>query len=136
LASLIGVIAFSSTGVAFLSVWLFSYPAGFNTIIGTIGMVGVAVNDSITLLSALEADPDANVGDPKAVREIVVINTRHILATSVTTIVSCLPLIIGGGGFWPPLAVSLAGGIVGSTLLALYFIPPVYLLLKRKKTKF
>lgn len=136
LASLIGVIAFSSAGMAFLSVWLFGYPAGFNTIIGTMGMVGVAVNDSITLLSALEADPDANIGDPKAVREIVVGNTRHVLTTSATTVVSCLPLIIGEGGFWPPLAVSLAGGVAGATLLSLYLIPPAYLLLRRKKTRF
>jgi multidrug efflux pump subunit AcrB len=39
-----------------------------------------------------------------------------------------IPLILGGGGFWPPLAVVIAGGVGGATILALYFIPPAYLL--------
>jgi multidrug efflux pump subunit AcrB len=32
-------------------------------------------------------------------------------------------------GFWPPLAIAIAGGLGGATLLALYYIPSVYLLL-------
>ena len=33
-----------------------------------------------------------------------------------------------GGGFWPPLAVAIAGGVGGATILALYFAPSAYLL--------
>jgi multidrug efflux pump subunit AcrB len=44
-----------------------------------------------------------------------------------------VPLILGGGGFWPPLAVAIAGGVVGATLLAIYFIPAAYLLLATNK---
>ena len=29
--------------------------------------------------------------------------TRHMITTTLTTIVGFLPLILGGGGFWPPL---------------------------------
>jgi multidrug efflux pump subunit AcrB len=39
------------------------------------------------------------------------------------------PLIIGGGGFWPPTAVAIAGGVAGATLLALILAPSCYLLL-------
>jgi multidrug efflux pump subunit AcrB len=46
-----------------------------------------------------------------------------------------VPLIAGGGGFWPPLAVPIAGGVAGATLLALYFIPSAYLLLVRWQSK-
>jgi Cu/Ag efflux pump CusA len=35
-------------------------------------------------------------------------------------------LLVVGGDFWPPLAVVLAGGVVGSTLLAVLFVPAVY----------
>ena len=38
------------------------------------------------------------------------------------------PLVLGGGGFWPPLAVAIAGGVGGATILALYFVPSAYVL--------
>ena len=44
---------------------------------------------------------------------------------------SDLPLIIEGGGFWPPLAITIAGGVAGATLLALVFVPSSYLLVNR-----
>ena len=133
LASLIGVIAICSVGLSLLSVWLFKYPFGFNPIIGTIGLVGVAVNDSITVLSALKENPDARKGDRKAIREVVVHATRHVLTTTFTTMSGFIPLIVSGGGFWPPLAVAIAGGIGGATILALFLIPSAYLLIVPKK---
>lgn len=133
LASLIGVIAICSVGLSLLSVWLFKYPFGFNPIIGTIGLVGVAVNDSITVLSALKENPDARQGDRKAIREVVIHATRHVLTTTFTTMGGFIPLILSGGGFWPPLAVAIAGGIGGATILALFLIPSAYLLIVSKR---
>ncbi|MDJ0675789.1 MAG: efflux RND transporter permease subunit [Calothrix sp. MO_167.B42] len=130
LASLIAAIAVLSVGLGLFSVWIFGYPYGFNPIIGTVGLIGVAVNDSITVLSALKNNPAARRGDKKAVQEVVVHATRHVLTTTLTTIFGFLPLILDGGGFWPPLAVVIAGGVAGATVLALYFIPSVYILLK------
>lgn len=135
LASLIGVVAFNSIGLGFLALWLLGYPFGFSAIIGLMGMIGVAVDDSITVLSALQENLDARVGDTKAVREVVLHSTRHVLTTTFTNMFGSVPLIVGGGGFWPPLAVAIAGGVAGATLLALYLIPPAYLLLNRKKAE-
>jgi multidrug efflux pump subunit AcrB len=54
---------------------------------------------------------------------------RHVVSTTLTTIGGFLPLLIFvGGDFWPPLAIVLAGGVVGSTILAVTFIPAAYLL--------
>ena len=133
LASLIGAIAICSVGLSLLSIWFFNFPFGFNPIIGTIGLVGVAVNDSITVLSALRENPDARKGDRKAVREVVLHATRHVLTTTFTTMSGFIPLIVSGGGFWPPLAVAIAGGIGGATILALFLIPSAYLLINRRK---
>jgi multidrug efflux pump subunit AcrB len=45
---------------------------------------------------------------------------------------SFLPiLVLVGGQFWPPLAVVLAGGVGGSTLLAWTFTPAAYALLSK-----
>ncbi|MTJ08364.1 efflux RND transporter permease subunit [Anabaena sp. UHCC 0204] len=128
LAGLIGMVAILSIGLGGLSVWLFGYPFGFNPIIGTVGLIGVAVNDSITVLTALKSDTLAQTGDRSAMVETVIHTTRHVLTTTFTTMAGFIPLILGGGGFWPPLAVVIAGGVGGATILALYFIPSAYLL--------
>lgn len=131
LAAVIAVIAVLSVGLGFGSLWLFSYPFGFTAILGTIALVGIAVNDSIVVLSALDKDLQAKTGGRTATREIVVRSTRHIISTTVTTVVGFIPLVLDPSGFWPPLAITIVCGLGGATLMALYFIPCVYLLICR-----
>ncbi len=128
LAALIGAVAVLSVGLSLGALALFDFPFGFMGIVGTMGLIGVAINDSIVVLAALREDPLAREGDPAAVRDVVVRSTRHVLSTTLTTIAGFLPLLLGGGGFWPPLATSIAGGVSGATILALYFIPSGYVL--------
>ncbi len=59
--------------------------------------------------------------------------TRHVFSTTVTTIAGFFPLILAGGGFWPPLAIAIASGVAGATILALYFVPAVYVLMNRRR---
>jgi multidrug efflux pump subunit AcrB len=37
-----------------------------------------------------------------------------------------LPLILAGGGFWPPFAIAIAGGTVLTTLLSFLFVPAAF----------
>ena len=128
MAGLIGAVAVLSVGLSLGALVLFGFPFGFMGIVGTMGLIGVAINDSIVVLAALREDPQASQGNPAAVRDVVVRSTRHVLSTTLTTVAGFLPLILGGGGFWPPLATSIAGGVSGATILALYFIPSGYVL--------
>ena len=68
---------------------------------------------------------------PSELAAVVAGSTRHILATTFTTMIGFLPLVLGGGKFWPPLAIVMSVGVGGATLLALYFTPSLYLLLHR-----
>ncbi|MDJ0599913.1 MAG: efflux RND transporter permease subunit [Crocosphaera sp.] len=135
LAGIIGVVGICSVGLGLFALWLFGYPFGFMAIIGSIGLVGVAINDSIVVLTAIKDDPEAKLGNPRAIREVVLHSTRHVLTTTFTTTIGFVPLLLGGGGFWPPLAVVIAGGIFGATLLALYFVPCSYLLIQKKTVR-
>ncbi|PZD70337.1 Nickel and cobalt resistance protein CnrA [Acaryochloris thomasi RCC1774] len=131
LAGVLAVVAIAAIGLAALALWTFDALFGFTAILGTLGLIGLALNDSIVVLAALQADPLARQGDRKATQEVVLKATRHIIATTVTTIIGFVPLMLDPTGFWPPLAIAIAGGLGGATLLALYFIPSTYLWLKR-----
>jgi len=99
---------------------------GFNAILGTMGLVGLAINGAIVVLSALRADPACASGNPAEVRRVVAGATRHIVATTLTTIGGFVPLIAFGGRFWGPLATAIAGGVGGSAILALYLAPALF----------
>ncbi|MCA9039925.1 MAG: efflux RND transporter permease subunit [Planctomycetaceae bacterium] len=131
LAGLIIIVAILSIGPGLGSLWLAGYPFGFMAIIGTMGLVGVAINDSIVVLAALRTDSRARNGDIEAIHHIVLEETRHVLATTITTVAGFLPLLVGPGGFWPPLAIAISGGVSAATIMALFLIPNSYLLLTR-----
>jgi multidrug efflux pump subunit AcrB len=129
LAALVALVALLSAGMGFLALKVAGYPLGFNPLIGTAGLVGVAINGAIVVLAAIRADTHARTGDPVAVTGAVLHSTRHVVATSLTTAGGFAPLLLfTGGDFWPPLAVVLAGGVLFSVPLALVFTPAVYCL--------
>ena len=132
-AMIIGAVAMMAVGFGGASLFLFGFPFGFMAIVGIMGLIGIAINDSIVVLTALREDPEASTGDPDAILKVTLHETRHVLATTFTTIAGFLPLLIAGGGFWPPMAIAIAGGVVGCTLLALIFVPSSYGWLARKK---
>ncbi|MBB6429168.1 efflux RND transporter permease subunit [Algisphaera agarilytica] len=131
MALILGGVAFSAVGLALLATWCYSFPVSFNMILGTLGLIGVALNDSIVVLAALKADPRIAQRDLDATVQTVVGCTRHIISTTATTVGGFLPLLVlVGGAFWPQLAIVLVGGIIGATLVALIFVPAAFLLLQ------
>jgi len=131
-----GLILFTgvlSIGCAFLGVWLFGLTFGFMAIVGGIGLLGLAVNGAIIVLSAIRENPEARAGDVDAIVAVVMESSRHITATTLTTIGGFVPLIAAADSFWLPLATAIAGGVGGSALLALFFVPAMYRLIRRRQ---
>jgi multidrug efflux pump subunit AcrB len=126
------LIAFSvaglSAGLSILSLAVFDYPFGINAIIGVIGSIGVSINAALIVLSGLQEDARAAAGDRAAMVDVVAGSARHITSTTITTFGGFLPLILGGGGFWPPFAMSVAGGVALSVILAFAFTPQMFAL--------
>ncbi|MEO1673371.1 MAG: efflux RND transporter permease subunit, partial [Cyanobacteria bacterium J06631_2] len=129
LAAIIVVVAACSIGLGLFSLWLFNYPFGFMAILGTVGLIGIAINDSIVVLAAINSHSAARQGNRKVIAQVVVDSTRHVLTTTITTIASFIPILIFGGKFWSPLAICIVGGVGGATFIALFFVPCTYLLL-------
>jgi multidrug efflux pump subunit AcrB len=83
-------------------------------------------------LTALQQDAGASKGDLAAVREVVLDASRHIVSTTITTFGGFLPLILEGSQFWPPFAMAIAGGVLLSTIISFYLVPPMYVLTRGK----
>lgn len=119
-------VAILSFGLALFGVRLFGYPFGYMALVGGLGMIGIAVNGAIIVLSVLHESTGAILGDDEVIADVVMDATRHILATTVSTMGGFVPLIVGGGQFWPPLATAIAGGVAGSAVIALYTVPALF----------
>lgn len=124
-----------SAGLSMLALAVFDYPFGINAIIGVIGSIGVSINAALIVLSGLQEDPRASRGDRAAMVDVVAGSARHITSTTVTTFGGFLPLILGGGGFWPPFAMSVAGGVALSVTLAFAFTPQMFALTLSRKAR-
>lgn len=127
--------ALQSAGLGLLAVFVFGYPFGFPVIIGLLGLMGLAINAAIVILAELEDMPSARLGDKETIISTVSSCGRHISSTTITTVGGFIPLIIAGGGFWPPFAIAIAGGTLLTTLLSLVWVPTMYLLLMKKREK-
>ncbi|MEM9017482.1 MAG: efflux RND transporter permease subunit, partial [Verrucomicrobiota bacterium] len=134
IAGILLVGAFFAVGYGLFATWVMQFPISFNTILGCIGLIGLAFNDNIVAIAAIHSNPKARVGDIDAIVEEILGCGRHLISTTLTTIGSFLPLLILiGGQFWPPLAIVLAGGVGGATFLAAIFTPAAYRLVAARK---
>ncbi|MEO1471821.1 MAG: efflux RND transporter permease subunit, partial [Pseudomonadota bacterium] len=127
------VVAVLSMGLSLLALEIFRYPFGIQALIGVIGAIGVSVNAAIIILTALQEDPGAAAGEREAIRDVVLRSSRHIVSTTITTFGGFLPLIVAGGGFWPPFAMAIAGGVLLSAVVSFFFVPPAFSLLTRER---
>ncbi|MEO0545562.1 MAG: efflux RND transporter permease subunit [Pseudomonadota bacterium] len=135
LSMIAAVVCLLSAGLSILALAIFQYPFGINAIIGVIGSIGVSINAAIIILTGLQADDEAKHGDHEAMVGVIMRSSRHIVSTTITTFGGFLPLILAGGGFWPPFAMAIGGGVLLSTVVSFYFTPPMFALLYARKRK-
>jgi len=133
LTAIILLSALQSAGLGLLAVYVFGYPFGFPVIIALLGLMGLAINAAIVILAELEDTENARAGDKEVIITTVSSCGRHISSTTITTVGGFIPLIIAGGGFWPPFAIAIAGGTLLTTLLSLVWVPTMYLLLMKTR---
>jgi len=114
------------------AVWAFfilGIPMNIMAYIGIIMLGGIAVNDSIILVDAINQFK----AQGHALKDSIIMagenRIRPIIMTSITTILALLPLTIGFGesaALRAPMAIAVIAGLITSTLLSLVVIPCVY----------
>jgi HAE1 family hydrophobic/amphiphilic exporter-1 len=109
-------------------------PVGVMAMLGLIVLAGVAVNDAILLVATARRLIAGGMERTAALARAAALRLRPIVMTTATTVLALLPLAIGGGEaaqLRTPLALTVIGGIVASTLASLFVIPCLYLALDR-----
>ena len=96
------------------------------SIIGIIMLMGLVAKNAILLLDAARADEREGMARATALAHAGRKRLRPILMTTAALIAGMLPVAVGlgaGGEFYRPMAVTIIGGTITSTLLTLLVIP-------------
>jgi HAE1 family hydrophobic/amphiphilic exporter-1 len=104
--------------------------------IGVIMLAGIVVNNAIVLVDLINQLRAQGMQRVDAIMEAGSARLRPILMTSLTTALGLLPMALGfgeGSEVRTPMAITVIGGLVVSTMLTLLVIPVVYSLLDRKR---
>lgn len=125
-------------GGVLLILYLTDTHINIQSLMGTLMMIGVVVNNSILLVEFANQRRREGLTPREAALSAAQVRLRPILMTSLTLVASMLPLsfqFAPGNEAMMPLARALLGGMVVSTLLTLVLIPCVYTLVHRSQVK-
>lgn len=100
---------------------------GFMAFLGVISLAGIVINNAIVLLDRIRIEEEELNKEPSvAIVDAACQRFRPILLTTATTSFGLLPLWLGGGIMWEPMAISILFGLLFSTVLTLVFVPVMY----------
>jgi cobalt-zinc-cadmium resistance protein CzcA len=104
-----------------------------SSLVGLIGLFGIAVQNSLVLVTQTRGLCAEGRDLVDAVREASLGRVRPKLMTAATAILGLLPLLLlrlHGTEIERPLAIVMIGGLVTSTLFTLLVLPALYLMAK------
>jgi cobalt-zinc-cadmium resistance protein CzcA len=105
-----------------------------SSLVGLIGLFGIAVQNSLVLVTQIRGLRGEGRELFEAVREASIGRVRPKLMTAATAILGLLPLLVlqlHGTEIERPLAIVMIGGLVTSTLFTLLVLPALYLMVRR-----
>lgn len=108
---------------------------GFFAFLGIISLAGIIINNAIVLIDRIEIESGLTKDLIGAVREACLQRFRPIMLTTFTTVLGMIPLYLGGGLMWEPLAAAIMFGLLFGTIITLIFVPVSYVLLYRRRMK-
>ena len=123
-------------GILFL--WMTGQSLNAVSLIGIIVMIGMADNEAVVKLEAIQAFREKG----HSIEEAVMLGGRQrlraIAMTSITTVTGVLPLVFGwgsGGELYQPLAAGVIGGSVTTLAVTFFLLPTAYAWVERRKER-
>lgn len=120
---------------AVLALWITGSTISVVVFIGLILLAGIVVNNAIVLVDLINQLRQQGTPKAEAIVEAGRLRLRPILMTTLTTTLGLLPLALGLGNgteIRAPMAITVIGGLLVSTLLTLLVIPVMYMIFDRK----
>ncbi|MFA8433501.1 MAG: efflux RND transporter permease subunit [Marinifilaceae bacterium] len=115
---------------------LFRSYFGFMAFLGIISLAGIVINNAIVLIDRIEIElTEFNRPPQDAVIMACLQRFRPILLTTFTTALGLIPLYLGGGLMWEPMAVTIMIGLLFGTIITLVFLPALYSVMYKVKYK-
>ena len=110
------------------ALWITGETWNASSIVGLIGLFGVAVQNSLVLIAQTRGLVAQGQPFDGALREASIGRVRPKLMTAGAAILGLLPMLFGFGGseLERPLAIVMVGGLLTSTLFTLLVLPSVY----------
>lgn len=109
--------------------------------VGLLMMGGIVVNNGIMLMDRLNTlkrlRPDRS--SPELLQQAGLERLRPIFMTKVTTLLGLIPMAMDrseSAALWSPLAITVVGGLISSSLLTLFVIPCLYMTLEDIRKSF
>lgn len=118
-------------GVAAL--WATGQTLNILSIVGLILLIGLVAKNSILLVDLTNQRRNQGMKVDAALRNACPTRMRPVVMTSATVILALLPAALGfgaGAEMNQPLAITVIGGMISSTLLTLVLVPSVYSLIE------
>ncbi len=113
-------------------------PIGLPVLIGFIMLAGIAVNNGIVMVDYINQLKRRGVEKKEAILQACTVRLRPVLITAFTTILGMLPMALStsqGAEMRAPMAITVMGGLIATTLLTLFVIPIMYSLFDRVSFK-
>jgi len=101
------------------------------SILGMISLAGIAVNDSILLVTFIKQHREEGMSPFDAARQAARARFRAVLLTSATTVAGLIPILMETSlqaQVLIPLVASIAFGLVATTVMVLFLIPVLYMI--------
>jgi HAE1 family hydrophobic/amphiphilic exporter-1 len=117
------------------TMWVFGVTISVVSLIGFILLAGIVVNDAIVLVDYANQLRRQGMAKLEALARAGRVRLRPILMTTATTVFGLLPMALGlgeGAELRTPMALTVIGGMITSTLLTLLVVPAVYAILDRR----
>ena len=99
-------------------------PMGFVVQLGILALAGIIMRNSVILIDQISQH--LRKGEPlwDAIINATITRFRPIMLTAAAAILGMVPLI--SSVFWGPMAVAIAAGLLGATILTLLVLPTIY----------
>ncbi len=106
-------------------------PFGFMAILGFLGLTGMLIKNAIVLIDEIDANKALGLAPYRSVLDAATSRLRPVTMASGTTVLGMTPLL--WDPFYCSMGATVAGGLIGSTILVLLVVPLFYVLFFRIK---